>query len=49
VDKKMTNIELLNELDKELSKVKCDREGHMYIVKILQAYKELVLKKDENS
>ena len=45
----MTNTELLNELDKELAKVKADREAHSHIVRILQAFKEHISKDEENS
>lgn len=45
----MTNLELLQELDKELAKVKADREAHSHIVRILQAFRDVVLKEQENS
>lgn len=45
----MTNKELIEQLDKELAKVKADREAHSHIVRILQAFNEIISKEKENS
>jgi len=45
----MTNKELLEKLDNELAKVKADREAHSHIVRILQAFNEIISKDKENS
>lgn len=43
----MTNQELLDKLDQELSKVNCDRDAHSHIIRILQAFKQQLASSEE--
>lgn len=43
----MNAQQLLEELDKELAKVCCDRDAHTHIIRILQAFKQQLANTEE--